>query len=377
MPFISRIMDVAAKNRATQKEIPPDTPLYISVKQLQTILQQVGLQLTTPEIDMLCTGFASDGKGSIDAKEFCDMIRTLVYNLVGSHYQEGNTRSGMSNSQAFRGSLGSDRGRWSGLHSQRYGNDPSSASNADLLDKDYQQLLQEVCQSIITYDRKAVLGRSLNLLQTLLQPFLEIDQQSSGMIIFAEFILILKEMGVLLSRDEYQRLAQPFHLPQPLVESHRPSAHLNHLDQFRTNVLSGSLQGRKKTNDFFDDFLSSHRLKDSVQRNLSDPSQPIPLQDESLIAYQEFVQELVKCLQGYLEKKGGIPTLTETKRLPWIITEFELIDLLLTQLEEMSASHRRKTLITLQYALENADLSQVCANFFSSSIYSLTYLYTM
>lgn len=194
---------------------------------------------------------------------------------------------------------------------------------------------------------------------------MEIDFKATGMISFPDFVTVLKEMGVLLSRDEYKLLARPFLLDSSALpaESTHPSSNLNHLDSFRHSLLTGSLNGKMKTNEKFTNFLHSHNLKDSLQRSAMTSDYSLDdIQEESMISYPDFVQQLVKELQQYLDKKGGIPTLSENKRLPWIIQEFELIDLLLTQLENMNASHRRKTLITLQYALENADLSQVRRN---------------
>ena len=44
--------------------------------------------------------------------------------------------------------------------------------------------------------------------------------------------------------------------------------------------------------------------------------------------------------------------------LPWLLREFELVDLLINQLELMMPGDRRRCLMALQYALANADLKQ-------------------
>jgi hypothetical protein len=46
-------------------------------------------------------------------------------------------------------------------------------------------------------------------------------------------------------------------------------------------------------------------------------------------------------------------------RFPWILKEFEFVDALICQLEEMKPSQRRKVLMSLQYALSAADPKQV------------------
>jgi hypothetical protein len=43
----------------------------------------------------------------------------------------------------------------------------------------------------------------------------------------------------------------------------------------------------------------------------------------------------------------------------WLLKEFELIDLLISQLELMSSSDRRRALMSLQYSLAAADVKQV------------------
>jgi hypothetical protein len=106
-------------------------------------------------------------------------------------------------------------------------------------------------------------------------------------------------------------------------------------------------------------FLSSHGLKHRISSSTkADQLSLDRIHDDSLLYYSDFVSELVKLLEQFIEKKGGLPVLTASK-LPWVIKEFELVDLLLSQLESMNAMNRRKTLITLQYALENADINQV------------------
>lgn len=133
-------MDVAGRNKATEMESVPDLPQCITVKQLQDIIQQLGLQMNQKELEMLCSGFASNGKGGIDAKEFCDMIRSLVYNLLGNHYQSGTmTRGG------FQGTAGTK----GGSRSQR----EFEKEKEKEFNEEFMRLLRDVCYSIITYDR--------------------------------------------------------------------------------------------------------------------------------------------------------------------------------------------------------------------------------
>jgi Ca2+-binding EF-hand superfamily protein len=367
-------MDIAGRNKAQDKDSKPESRHYISVAQLKDIVLRLGLGMTNEEIEILASGFASNGKGSIDAKEFCEMIRSLMYNLIGSHhahgerggrggdYEEG---SGSSGSFFGRSSFGIDGGglRSSGNYDQRVAKEQE---NTFL--KEFSRLLRDCCESILKYDRKYILGNSSDFYRTLLKSFIEIDYKGNGFISFSEFVIILKEMGCLLSRDEFKILAKPFIVENeedegegsgPYAESSYPSSHLNHLESFRNVSLTGTLSGKMKHNSKFSQFLSSNGLKHRVSSSIkSDLLSLDHIHDDSLIYYSDFVSELVKLLEQFIEKKGGLPVLSASK-LPWVIKEFELVDLLLSQLESMNAMNRRKTLITLQYALENADINQV------------------
>ena len=215
--------------------------------------------------------------------------------------------------------------------------------------------------------RKAVLGTSKSFFHTLIKPFIEVDTKGSGYVCFHDFKQLLREMGTLLSNDEYRILAKPFAIlsedfADAVPESSYPSSNLNHLEQFRGKQINGLLSSAMKTNGTFDKFMDKHHFKSSVQRQM----EPVyglldRIVDDTMIDYSAFLQELSRLLDEYVQKKGGLP-LTATsasgkdRQLPWIIKEFELVDLLLTQLEAMNSTNRRKTLITLQYSLENADL---------------------
>lgn len=200
--------------------------------------------------------------------------------------------------------------------------------------------------------RRAILGTSSNFTQTLLKPFVDVDSQGSGHIPFEKFCYILKDMGAMLSYEEYKVLALPFAIFEDLPPSKYPSSNLNHLESFRTKQLQGSLSGRSKVQSSFGSFLSNHALDldNREDRSVDD------LTSDTLINYAEFVNELVNCLNELLDRQGGLPV---TPRLSWVLREFEFVDLLLSQLEGMTASNRRKVLITLQYALEAADIKEV------------------
>lgn len=72
--LIYRCMDLAGKNEEHLG--------FISCEQLTGILYAVGITMSKGEIELLASGFASDGKGFIDAEEFCRAIQTLMYNSM-------------------------------------------------------------------------------------------------------------------------------------------------------------------------------------------------------------------------------------------------------------------------------------------------------
>jgi hypothetical protein len=137
------VTDTAGKNKAKDKDAKADAPTYISVPQLIDIIGQIGLGLTSQEIQVLASGFASDGKGGIDSYEFCEMIRSLVYNLIGHHHRHGNGGSGDDFSDSWT------RGR-TGRNSTR--KDIDKEKEKEFMDEFY-RLLKDCCDSIILYDK--------------------------------------------------------------------------------------------------------------------------------------------------------------------------------------------------------------------------------
>jgi hypothetical protein len=150
-------MDAANRNHAVDKERNVDSRLFIAVPQLQEIIAQLGLGLTSKEIQVLASGFASDGKGGIDSEEFCEMIRSLVYNLMGSHFRDGERgrEGGGGERDGSGGRSGFFPSSSSSSRLNRRGNESSHFSREkerDFLDE-FHRLLRECCDSIVLYDR--------------------------------------------------------------------------------------------------------------------------------------------------------------------------------------------------------------------------------
>lgn len=227
------------------------------------------------------TGFASDGKGSIDAIEFCDMVRTLLYNLVGSHFFHATSSSSArlgGNAHSHRnyngrnpplGAMDNHDDDGESYGSSRRLSSKEKDHNTDKEDREYRRLIHDLCETIITYDKKAVLGTAQHLLQSMLKPFVEEDYQGSGLLSFLDFVGVLKDLGCMFSQHEYRVLAAPYVLAEddhPAASAY-PSSNLNHLSQFRDAKLTGALRGKAMTQSHFGDFLSEHgvSLKDKVR----------------------------------------------------------------------------------------------------------------
>lgn len=79
---------------------------------------------------LIKSGFASNGNGGVDAKEFCEAVSTLLYNLIGEHAARA------AEVQA----------RYNGQHG-------GTAEGKDSAEDNIQPLMIEICEGIITHDK--------------------------------------------------------------------------------------------------------------------------------------------------------------------------------------------------------------------------------
>jgi hypothetical protein len=204
--------------------------------------------------------------------------------------------------------------------------------------------------------RRAVIGNSPNIYKTLLRPFVEVDDQGSGLMDFRTFHDVLKDLGVLLTHQDVMRVAKHYARDSARPESAYPTSNLNHLQSFRDAKLTGSLRGAAKANPVVGDWLASSGV------GLRDPDDIYGDRHGTYgatltsIDYNVFVTDLSEIMIRLLERDGGVVVGT---RFPWILKEYEFVDALICQLEEMKPTQRRKVLMSLQYALSAADPKQV------------------
>lgn len=201
-----------------------------------------------------------------------------------------------------------------------------------------------------------MIGNSPNVFKTLLRPFIEQDNNGSGLLDFRTFHDVLKDIGVLLTHQDVLRVARQFRSAGDRAESAYPTSNLNHIQSFRDAQLRGSLRGASKSNPVVGDWLATSGVGlDREEDYYGDRDGNIGGGLDS-IDYNAFVTELAEILIKMLERDGGVVIGT---RFPWILKEFEFVDALICQLEEMKPTQRRKVLMSLQYALSAADPKQV------------------
>lgn len=142
------VLDTGDRNRAeiAKKGDPLPKERFITVAQLQACFQFVGLDFNVKEIGVLASGFASDGKGGINCQEFCNMVQSVGYNLLG-HY----SRSYLDDSS----SRGQKATRDSTQYRRRKGADEfADDEGGDLTQsKTFQQVIRELCDAMITFDK--------------------------------------------------------------------------------------------------------------------------------------------------------------------------------------------------------------------------------
>jgi len=289
---------------------------YISIAKLHDIISSVGLRMARAEVEILASGFGSDGRGSINVPELCETVHTLVYDILGQKEAE----------------------------ETKYQSMDAEATHAKVQQDEVDKLILEICENILAYDKKAILGSAPSMYKALIEPFKDVDVYDKKVLGLGQFISVCKDLGIMLTYKELTFIAKRYAAKGMPADSALSSSNLDHIDSFKGRVLEGSLKGVANNNAKFGEWLSSSGLP------LNDPT------DENIfVEYEGFVGSLVDCLESLMEKKGG---LIVTSSAPWTLKEFELVDILICQLEDMKPSDRRRCLMALSYSLSLADSRQ-------------------
>ncbi len=148
---VSRVVDFGEKNKIASKAHPDDKP-FVTVPQIISVISGLGLSISIPEIEMLASGFASDGEGGIDVKEFCEMIHSLLYNILGEHSKElKKTKTSLSSSGRGKGSTGRGGPQY---ESKPYDEEDDDEDDEALRRSNtFKLLMKDLCDGIITFDK--------------------------------------------------------------------------------------------------------------------------------------------------------------------------------------------------------------------------------
>jgi hypothetical protein len=220
----------------------------------------------------------------------------------------------------------------------------AEVTQAKVYQGEVEKLILEICENILAYDKKAILGSAPSMYKALVEPFKDVDAYDSKVLGLGQFISVCKDLGIMLTYKELTFIAKRYSARGVPADSALPSSNLDHIESFKQRVLEGSLKGASNNNAKFGEWLSSSGLP------LNDPT------DENIfVEYEGFVGALVDCLEGLMEQRGG---LIITASAPWTLKEFELVDILICQLEDMKPSDRRRCLMSLSYSLSLADSRQ-------------------
>lgn len=205
-------------------------------------------------------------------------------------------------------------------------------------------LLLQIGESVLANDRRGLLTSSTNIFKTLLRPFVEMDNRSSGKLLLEEFAEVLNNLGSAIAVDDLTFLGSVYGIEdenQPLYASNSG----DYVSTLRDRMLSGSLSGAAKANPTFGSWVAKTGI------GLAGPA------NRTVVDYIAFSEKLAEVLERLIHQKNGVEIGIGSK-YPWVLKEYDLIDTLICQLEEMTPSQRRRTLMSLQYALSAADHTQ-------------------
>eukprot|EP01038_Epipyxis_sp_PR26KG_P004635 gene4635-6514_t len=308
-------------NRAMEISGRSTHPDFIKIPQLVDVIQSVGLKMSAAEIEILASGFASDGKGGVDVKEFCQTVNSVIYNVMNENAE--------------------------------------SAAKARLLqkkvsEKEYENnrvnnLMKEICFGILKNDRRSSLGTSENIYKWLLTPFVRLDEDKNGLLSFREFLNALNGIGGVLSVEEMIEISKSLKLnvsesTNSLVVYDDISKN-NLLQSFRERELFGSLRGANAVDNNFKIW----------SRNTFTPTMQID-QNNIIIDYKNFVSVLADIMNEVIENNEGVPL--DNSSVPWVLKEYDIVEGLLNQLESVKPKERRRMIMSLNYALTSADSKQ-------------------
>lgn len=180
------------------------------------------------------------------------------------------------------------------------------------------------------FHSRGVLATIANLFRALVFAFAERDAASSGFLRFEDIVAIFDELGCKLSLNEFGLIGSYYGRKDiALAKSSLLSSNLDHIKTFNNRTLA-------------------HYI-DAPERHLHEFYGLV-------IDYQALVTKLASIIEKIIQMRGGVMI---GSKYPWVLREFEFVDTLICQLEAMQPGQRRRVLMSLQYALSQADPHEV------------------
>ena len=265
---------------------------------------------------------------------------------------------------------------------------------------------------MIDYFRRALLASTNNFYLLLIQPFYQLDDEHTETIDFYNFCKIIKSYGSQISLLDLMRLAKYYQIindpntehynnmnendrlyrqadkqtdrqyekqsdirtvrPQTKDSTYEPSDDTNTNTNIAESIFQGTLKSKIKNDTILSQWLPltwRDKIIDNNEIYLTNDIQTDIQTNNCYINYILLITKLSILLESLIESNGGL-TLSigpigginrngnnnETNITKLLfLKEFELINILLNQLELMSINDRRRTLITLQLSFINND----------------------
>jgi Ca2+-binding EF-hand superfamily protein len=166
-------------NHKLNKSNVPGSAGFLSCEQLGEILHKGGISMTRHEVELLSTGFSSDGHGNINTIEFIDTVQTILYN------------------QKLEKDLIAEKKRLNSVRPQGKEDD----------DEDVDLLLINVCEGMLDDDLNGLLTSSTSLKIVILSSFKKMDNGNNGYISYRNFAKILDKFKSKLDNSEILKVA--------------------------------------------------------------------------------------------------------------------------------------------------------------------------
>eukprot|EP01041_Mallomonas_annulata_P005367 gene5367-10727_t len=268
---------------------------YITCPLLAEAIAGVGLSMTKKEIELLASGFASNGTGGVEAVEVCRAIQALVHKLKNIHH-------GITLRKSHMGAM----------------------PDKDI-DKEVEEIILRICEAILSQDRwiRISLAGEEILIRELAEPFLEIDSKESGILRPEYFIdALYSSLGYKLSREEMYTILQRYNAPKAPSE-----------------VMSWS------------------QMTDLTTRGIKNRNEIDSIDEHTNIEYSPFIRRLGYILMKIILNEESRIQSQKHGIIRWALDELKLMETLLIQLENMPSAMRRKHLMQLQHALVSEDIS--------------------